>query len=250
MQDIHPYQYHPITRRKEIRLLQILPDSPNAIIKCRFKASVLRKQPWMPHYTTISYTWGSATRDKSIILDGHSYSVTTSVYQILNRIRREDKSLLIWIDSVCINQDDNEEKSKQIMLMKQIYSMASETVAWIGKAGDDSHLAIRSIKKIGQEFGSGDPCWNIAAFGENILTHARSETGIQEWKAIEKLLSRRWFHRVWVLQEVALSNRLVIYCGDDEFLWDSISQFGLSLVPVKATLRHQLGLDRSLGSGM
>src|ERR1700712_2553984 len=99
MEDTGPYQYHPITRRKEIRLLQILPDSPTAIIKCKFKTSVLNKQPWMPHYIAISYTWGSAIRDKSIVLDGYSYCVTTSVYQVLNRVRRGNNSSLIWIDS-------------------------------------------------------------------------------------------------------------------------------------------------------
>jgi len=136
------------------------------------------------------------------------------------------------------------------LLMKQIYSMASGTVAWIGESGDGSQLAISSIKKIGQEFGSGDSHWHPTVIGENILMHARSETGLQEWKAIERLLSRRWFHRVWVLQEVALSRRLVIYCGDDEFLWDSINQFVLCLPRVKSTLRHQLGLDESIASGM
>lgn len=204
----------------------------------------------MPHYIAISYTWGSAIRDKSIVLDGYSYCVTTSVYQVLNRVRRGNNSSLIWIDSVCINQDDNEERSKQILLMRQIYSMASETVAWIGEARDDSRLAISSIKRIGQEFGSGNPCQRIPAFGENILMHACSDTGSQEWMAIRKLLSRSWFHRVWVLQEVALSKRLVIYCGDDEFLWDSVNQFGLSLTHVKGTLTYQLGLDRSFSSGM
>jgi hypothetical protein len=219
----HPYQYRPLTRRKEIRLLQVLPDSPTAEIKCKFKTSILRKQPWMPRYTAISYTWGSATRDESILLDGHSYLVTTSAFEVLQRIRRKDKPFLIWIDAICINQYDNEEKSRQIRLMGQIYSMASETVGWIGKTEGDSTLAISAMRSIVREFGLAHPCHYDAVLGDKILSYARSETGSREWKAITRLFSRAWFRRIWVLQEVVLSKSLVIYCGDDEFPWENVS---------------------------
>lgn len=220
------YQFRPLTRRKEIRLLQVLPDTPTARIKCEFETGILRRQPWMPHYTAISYTWGSANRDASVLLEGNLFNVTTSAFQVLLRIRRTDKPFLIWIDSICINQDDNEEKSKQIQLMGQIYSMASETVAWIGKTEGDSALAISAMKSFGLRFGSPDPSRHgpvLRENSENILRYARSETGSREWKAIARLLSRGWFHRVWVLQEVALSKRLAIYCGEDEFLYADVS---------------------------
>lgn len=244
-----PYQNHPITRRREIRLLQVLPDLSAAIIKCKFKSAVLHEQPWMPHFTAISYTWGSAVRDESIMLYGRLYNITSSAHQALTRVRRQDKPVLIWIDSICINQDDTEEKSKQIQLMGQIYSMASHTVGWIGEADEDSVLAINSMKDMVKEFGYGHPCRLDASLGDALLKHALSEAGSRELKAIAKLLSRAWFHRIWVLQEVALSRRLIIYCGEEEFLWGDVHLFVLSIPHVKSTLRHQLGLGNCLGPG-
>lgn len=246
---IDPYQSHAITRRKEIRLLQILPDLPEAIIKCNFKSVVLRDQPWMPHYTAISYTWGSAIRDESILLYGCLHNITSSAHQVLTRVRRQDKPVLVWIDSICINQDDTEEKSKQIQLMGQIYSMASETVGWIGKADEDSVLAITAMKSIGEEFGAGNPCLRDESAGDALLKHALSEEGSRELKAIKRLLSRAWFHRIWVLQEVSLSRKLIIYCGEEEFVWGDVQLFVLAIPHVTSTLRHKLDLGDVLGPG-
>lgn len=200
----------------------------------------------MPHYTAISYTWGSAVRDESIILDGSLRNVTRSAHEVLVRVRLQSKPILIWIDSICINQDDTKEKSKQIQLMGQIYSMASNTVGWIGQSAEDSDLAIKSIKSHGEVFGSGNPCEPSSVFGEYIRDHARSEAGSQEWIAIEKILARSWFHRIWVLQEVALSKRLIIYCGDNEFLWDDILRFIIAIGQVDQISRPQLGLGNTL----
>jgi hypothetical protein len=93
---------------------------------------------------------------------------------------------ILWIDAVCINQGDNEEKLHQIQTMARIYSVASRVLVWLGEAADDSDEAIDALR--------------IAVRGLKRLADgsARSEEKFNHCRCIDALLRRSWFRRIWV----------------------------------------------------
>src|SRR2546421_4175446 len=103
----------------------------------------------LPPYTALSYAWGSDERPDTITVSGMAMKVTTNLYSILQTICQTDATghadslgLLIgnltdqhmWIDAVCIDQDNGDEKSKQIRMMADIFGKASRTLMWLGEA--------------------------------------------------------------------------------------------------------------------
>jgi hypothetical protein len=93
-------------------------------------------------FTAMSYTWGNPTANKAIEIDGHIFKTTASVYEMLLHI---EHGIWLWIDALCINQADFDERATQVKLMGSIYSMANRVVIWLGPASEDSGLAIDFI---------------------------------------------------------------------------------------------------------
>lgn len=85
-----------------------------------------------PEFTTLSYTWGERTPSQKILCNGHSVKVPRNCWLALQDIRRQFGAITIWVDSICINQDDQEEKNVQIPLMDQIYTLAHTGYIWLG----------------------------------------------------------------------------------------------------------------------
>lgn len=166
-----------------------------------------------PPFVALSYTWGETTNPKSISINGHRFEVLAALYRflyLLPELKGFSAETWWWIDSICINQKDEKEKSEQMAIMGKIYEKASKTVAWLGEEGDcggavDSLYRLRNeLDKATRKDGSTDR-------GKmRVLRHEKR--GI-EWEAIERLLSRPWWRRVWTLQEFLISNDVSFFCG-------------------------------------
>ncbi|KAF9487339.1 hypothetical protein BDN71DRAFT_1478720 [Pleurotus eryngii] len=105
-----------------------------------------------PDFTALSYTWGDPGVRSEILINGNAkLSITTSLEVALLALQREDAPVALWIDQICINQDDAREKAVQVPLMSQICSSASQTIAWLGPATDGSDLVIDFLDSIGSE---------------------------------------------------------------------------------------------------
>lgn len=88
---------------------------------------------------------------------------------------------MLWIDAICINQEDDDEKGQQVQSMAKIYAKASRVIVWLGEAAEDSDQALEEIR--------------IAAVKQS-TNLAINETNHQQ--AILTLLERPWFRRIWV----------------------------------------------------
>jgi hypothetical protein len=128
--------------------------------------------------------------------------------------------LLSWNDAVCIYQDDITERGWQVLLMSQIYSKAATVLIWLGKADEYTELAWTSIKILGtalQSFLTEEvkaliksvPINDSAAWGCLGITEFKPA----QWRALGILLTRCWFTRVWTLQEAALGQYSLVWCG-------------------------------------
>jgi hypothetical protein len=125
------YRYKPLNLdQRGIRLLQItnyLPDTRSFMGKL-VVVSIDRSPP----YEALSHVWD--TRVKAIaVIDGCNLQVQSRILQALWAFRSRSRNSLFWIDSVCINQEDLEEKSYQICLMRDIYTRATQTNIWLGR---------------------------------------------------------------------------------------------------------------------
>ncbi|CZR68380.1 related to heterokaryon incompatibility protein [Phialocephala subalpina] len=195
------YRYSPLSPRSEsIRLLRLVPHKDEtAPIQCElFEYSLQESSKGTHLYEALSYVWGSPETPKSISIDKHNLPVTANLHAALSRLRDRSFERIIWVDFVCINQEDEEEKERQIQSMAKIYGQASRVIVYLGEAADDSDQALEDIR--------------VAAEDES-TTLSNSE---KSQKAILKLLRRPWFRRIWVLQEVALARRILIMCGSSE----------------------------------
>ncbi|RDL40524.1 uncharacterized protein BP5553_00503 [Venustampulla echinocandica] len=218
--DQEPFSYEPLQPR-HIRVLEVESGrNSSELISCRC-IHVSIDNPSSPPYVAVSYTWGTEPqKPHRILVNGRLLSTTQTVHELLRSKCMAEPDISLWIDAICINQDDNEEKSVQVTLMGEVYSNADRVRIWLGPSGENSGLAIsftETLCSILPEIETLDP--------ERTMYYARKyQEGCSEWFALAKLLSRPWFTRTWVVQEVALSTNADIVCGDDTLSWNSLAR--------------------------
>jgi hypothetical protein len=131
-------------------------------------------------YEALSYVWGDRDNTQSIAVNNRNIPITANLHEALLSLRDASLERIIWIDALCINQNDLEERRQQIGLMAEIYSKASRVLVWLGGQSLDSNLAFTEIR-LAAEKGS-----------------ARPDVDKQMRESILALLQRNWFRRVWV----------------------------------------------------
>lgn len=121
----------------EFRLLSIRPGHA----PCEYNYSLRHENiSNPPPYKALSYAWGDPTANHEIKVNGGTFAINSNLKTALKYLDFEDEEA-IWIDAICINQNDDQEKSKQIAAMSQIYRGASEVIAWIGEPSPESRTA-------------------------------------------------------------------------------------------------------------
>ncbi|KAF5619108.1 heterokaryon incompatibility protein [Fusarium tjaetaba] len=165
-----------------------------------------------PPYTAVSYAWGKSTTSSQLAIGDQIYEVSCTVEQVLRQLVVEDADRFVWVDQICINQQDNAEKSDQVQQMKSIYTEAYLVIAWLGPAADDSDMLLKHIERMGEAIWADDHSSVLAA-------HSNKE-GLQAIsRAFRSLCQREYWKRLWIIQEFAVGSSLRIACGD-VMVWD------------------------------
>lgn len=235
------YEYKPLTDN-EIRILEVQPSAySNELIQATLIDTHLDA---LPPYTALSYTWGDPSKCENILLGRRVLSITESLELALRALRRPDRSVLLWIDQTCINQQDDKEKSHQIPLMRAIYSRSVQTIGWLGVATANSDAAMQYMIRIGQhtsrmglatlddkqlallladeaDIQSGmvainaesrrwrDAVYQMISVEGSLLNHTATEGMIE-------LCHRPYFTRDWIQQEIAIPSRMLFKWGNFE----------------------------------
>lgn len=146
-----PYEYRSLDRsRNEIRLLTLEPGYGTRPLRCTLAHAFLDVTP-LPLYETISYVCGNPARKSTTILHGHKVPVMATSEAALRRMRLRDKPRKLWIDSICINQDDKDERGHQVGLMYQIYTNTSRNLIWLGHYDNTLVESIAAMEAVLQE---------------------------------------------------------------------------------------------------
>ncbi|KAI5366579.1 Putative heterokaryon incompatibility [Septoria linicola] len=141
-------QYEPLASSHELRLL-FLSSATESGVTCRMvNVDFATAAHWK--YAALSYCWGDAPNSKGINVNGQDFSVSPNLldaliaaYGHLTRLSTADiPGCYIWVDAICINQNDDVEKSAQVLKMDQVYQKASSVVVWLGREEDKSDVAM------------------------------------------------------------------------------------------------------------
>ncbi|KAK0744898.1 heterokaryon incompatibility protein-domain-containing protein [Apiosordaria backusii] len=127
----NPYHYHKLSDESEIRLVTIKPGRWTDPIICELSCYSLDVDD-VTEYFTLSYAWGSPKATDTITLEGRPWPVTVNLANALLFIRDPDKPVKMWIDALCIDQSDLQERGGQVQLMKEIYSCGTKVIVYLG----------------------------------------------------------------------------------------------------------------------
>jgi hypothetical protein len=206
------FPYEPLdTTGLEIRVVILKPGTKSAPIECDLEHVPTSKKS-RPSYKALSYTWGSPEIRKTIRLRGMTVRVRENLWQALYHLRSPDNSLRLWVDAICINQDDISERNEQVSRMGTIYNLATEVIVWLGPHKDRSKLAITFIQ---------DNMHTRSKLRPDFLQNSFQE----ELQAILDLTRREYWRRVWIIQEVFKARTITIHCGFDRLPWTFIGRF-------------------------
>lgn len=163
-----------------------------------------------PEYYALSYVWGTAPASISVPCNGTSLLITPSAYEILQVALRADQTL--WIDAICIDQEDPAEKELQIPLMQQIYANATNVVMYLGQSNLATHAFMCDFSRVLQLSYSWQPTLCINEPDWRGPEWPREDELF--WEGFWTLLNHDWFRRVWTYQEIVLAKHALLVCGD------------------------------------
>ena len=185
-----------------------------------------------PAYESLSYCWGDPATVDRIELDGKSHYATDSLGSFLRRqVGQDTTDQCLWIDALCIDQDNEEEKACQVSIMGRIYSNASRLLL-IGP---------------GDEVGEGNSgLILVSEFDQDLPSVMRPRTlSPEEFVSFRSILQRPWFDRLWMVQELVLgakNDRTMGLCGRDRVAWTTLVKFVLRVDRFNSEYRHQFPL--------
>ena len=211
----YDYKFCPLpSPSTDIRILKLRDGEPQTPLHCTLTTRPL-KSTRHPTYEALSYHWGDGEPTEEIIMNTKGkdfpdpFMVRPNLASALKQLRYRDRPRYLWIDAICINQDDNNERNVQVALMGGIYSGASEVCVWLGDAGDYSDLALSFVSRV----------VNLDDF-DRLVADRRTP---HEWTALSDLMKREWFSRRWVVQEIALAKSARLYCGGSSADWSDFA---------------------------
>ncbi|KAI8961454.1 heterokaryon incompatibility protein-domain-containing protein [Daldinia sp. FL1419] len=210
-----------------IRLLDLQPGDFFSPIVCVLTSATFKSRP---RYLALSYTWdepyrsdaGVATtlppvsdnnnrKEIDMIVNGHAFTARNNLKVAMQHIRSDTVSLPLWVDAVCINQDDDAEKSSQVAMMSCIYRRAIAVVAWIGPK--DNTTVARSTEwrsSQAQKFALGVS--SVLSGRKASDMNVRSSFGPDK-KSFTRISKSAYWQRLWVVQEVCCPLQLIFMYG-------------------------------------
>jgi hypothetical protein len=223
VREVYEYEKLDYTKR-QIRPLRI-PRQPLfwGHLRCTLVTASMDE---LPPFQALSYRWafaGTPDQTELIFVNGRSLRIPISAYQPLHACSSVWTDLLVWIDAICINQADAQEKSQQLPLMRDIHSKARKVIVWPGDE-PDSGMAIATVQRVLAGL------LMFQAPEEETRDFFADEWDRRAWRAMTKLLENPYFTRMWVIQEVVRGANVEIHHGGHALPWDDLALAALQSI--------------------
>ena len=190
------------------RLLRVLPSlRQGSPLRCEsFTSSISRERD---QYIAGSYVWGPPEPKRSILLDGGPFQVRDNLFRFLKAFRSRYQPRVIWLDAICINQDDIQERSHQVQEMKRIYSGAKCVYSWLGYDKSLPHTGIFNRQYVSELY-----FWCLR--DERQRKRQRSQ--------LEYIAKAEYWSRMWIVQEFILAQDVHLLLGKDKLSYSKLDK--------------------------
>ncbi|KAF2190895.1 hypothetical protein K469DRAFT_657610, partial [Zopfia rhizophila CBS 207.26] len=194
------YHHHRLTSPRSIRILTL---NPSPVFTAPLEVSLTEISldsisPLTLRYEALSYVWGSPTGDRPLRCDGKLLLVTCNCESLLRHLRGVERARILWVDAICIDQDDGEEsvgeRNAQVALMGEVYRKATRTLCWLGGGTEFTVEILERLRRTGT------------------LEHGST--------CLEHIFCHPWHSRIWTVQEVAHSRDCQVMCGQAILSWN------------------------------
>ncbi|KAK1475439.1 HET domain-containing protein [Colletotrichum abscissum] len=213
---MEPFQYEPLDLGiRSFRLLILYPGDDD--IRCDIFQAVLEPDDIIP-YEALSYAWGGIDRTETITASGKWLPVTERLFTALVHLRTNETRIL-WVDAICIDQDNIAERGHQVGQMAGIYRQAEQVLIWLGPGTPDTVLLMQGLRvlhhdsirqKSRDDIAWARTRWQCLQMDKGFSALARDSFP----RGLLHMLQQAWFTRIWVLQEVSYARVASICCGD------------------------------------
>ena len=179
------------------------------------------------NHEALSYVWDQKDSDQERDADSdlrwtvtcnvlrskvpEEFEVTKNLHSALRQLRYEDRERRLWIDQICINQKDKDEKAIQIGMMTRIYEESQIVLVWLGVADDTSDRAMEYLPKLVDSLLNEQQPTKLGSKPDDDIS-------------VHTFLRRPWFERVWTLQEAAKARECLVLCGSRIFDFKVLQQ--------------------------
>lgn len=223
------YVHRKLRDGNDIRLVYLLPRrcwptiGGHPVIRCELMTFPVGKAP---PYAALSYAWGSPNLTRPLLIGTMLFDISENLAGALDHLANSDRTLVLWVDALCINQGDEAEKSHQVQRMGQIYQSAAIVFAWLGPSTKTTDVAMRALRAMPSMSESQRYSW-IKAVSEDELAKTMPP------EVMTSFINLPWFRRVWVTQEVVLNRRAYFLCGNQNLISTRLIN-GLTMVGAAA----------------
>lgn len=248
--DTHHPAYSSIeSENGEIRLLELLPGKYDDPLSLRL---LPKKSNEDIEYEALSYAWGTTDSPHEALLDGTPTSMRVSLDLGLRRLRYAEKSRILWVDALCINQNNVQERSHQVQQMATIYSSATTVVIWLGewpssdncRDEDCCEEAFSGLLNEMRRINSLLAQTSLPGERDSLMSKFLAQNDLFSDMGhfighLTEITSQPWFHRLWIIQEFILAKTdPVVHVGRHSTTWPDL------FYAVEEYHRHYNGIHR------
>ncbi|KAK3312686.1 heterokaryon incompatibility protein-domain-containing protein [Apodospora peruviana] len=231
------YTYSPLPAG-HIRLVSVAVNAEHKLSATIKHVAFDEKDPIV--YSALSYVWGEPLFTVPMRCDDGAsmLKITPTLHDALLHATKFSPNEDLWIDQICINQKDDAERSEQVKMMTSIYNYAKTVIAYVGPSGPSTDRAVDLITRVGTMAGkmAGDMFrWDdeqsytpesLKSY-EKISYEQSTEMGIpfhdtESWDAFSEFYDRKWYQRIWIVQEILPSRHAVVVCGSHSVKWEHV----------------------------
>jgi hypothetical protein len=193
-----------------MRILKVLDDNYSDTVKVRCIMTAWSIDS-IPSYHAISYVWGDPESNTTILINDKPFQVRTNCEFALKQAYWQAKSLYYWVDAICIDQENLDEKSKQVAMMGNIYKRAAHVFACVGNHTDDSLFLFQNIGPFLLTMCESE------SWTKSLILNLSRRPGLFKTRRLIRacmdFARRPYFSRLWVLQELKMAKQASLLCG-------------------------------------